>query len=201
MRFPFSVSESLRLLLRFDSAATVRLVRQGSDFVAGGGPVKSSIVREMRSVPRYSVNLPVCVTWRPPGDAQPPLNAITRDISTRGMYVVADAAPAHGDLLEFEIDMALDEATPLVLVRGEGRVVRAERDAEQPSGFAVENVWFRLCEPEQGQALPIDFSALASAVSRSPVGTGRTARNRGLTLVRPPAKDSSDPNSDRGVSK
>ena len=163
--------------------------------------MKSSIVRELRTVPRYSVSLPVCITWRPPGDAQPPLNAMTRDISTRGMYVVADICPAHGDLLEFEIDMALDEETPLVLVRGEGRVVRAERAADQPSGFAVENVWFRLCEPEQGQALPIDFSALASAASRSPLSTARVIRHGGLQVVPPPAKNGSRQDPDRGVSK
>jgi hypothetical protein len=117
------------------------------------------------------------------------------------MYVVADVAPAQGDLLEFEIDMALDEETPLVLVRGEGRVVRSERNAKNEFGFAVENVWFRLCEPEQGQALPIDFRALASAASRSPLKTIGHTRFRGLTVVPPPAKNGSNPNPGRGVSK
>jgi hypothetical protein len=159
--------------------------------------VKSPIVRELRAVPRYSVSLPVCVTWRAPGAPHPLLNAMTRDISTRGMFVVADVEPAAGELLEFEIDMALDESTPLVVVQGEGRVVRTERPSEQSAGFAVHNVWFRLSEPEQGQALPLDFQTLAAAAVRPPRGAGKTARNRGLMIV--PRQVATD--SDQGESK
>ena len=71
------------------------------------------------------------------------------------MFVLSDIEPANGELLEFEIDLALDDETPLVLVRGEGRVIRAERSLDQPAGFAVQNVWFRLCEADQGQAIPL----------------------------------------------
>jgi hypothetical protein len=152
--------------------------------------VKDSVIRELRAVQRYSVSLPVCVTWRAPDRADRPLNGFTRDISTRGMFVVADVEPAEGELLEFEIDLALDEETPLVVVRGEGRVVRTERFAEQPPGFAVHNAWFRLCEPEQGEALPFDFSLLAGALGPAAV-PHPAARHRGLAIVPPqPQKDS-----------
>jgi hypothetical protein len=165
----------------------------------GGDAVKHSVVRELRAVQRYSVSLPVCVTWRAPEGADRPLNGFTRDISTRGMFVFADAEPAEGDLLEFEIDLALDEVTPLVVVRGEGRVVRAERPSEQPAGFAVHNVWFRLCEPEQGQALPLDFQTLAAAAMRPPAGVRKTDRHHGLAIV--PPQVTSDTDSDQGESK
>jgi PilZ domain len=157
--------------------------------------VKDSVVRELRAVQRYSVNLPVCVTWRVPDSPQAPLNCVTRDISTRGMFVVADAEPAEGALLEFEIDLALDEATPLVVVRGEGRVVRTQRSSERvpehPAGFAVHNVWFRLGEPEQGQALPADLQTLAAA-ARPPVSTRKDGRHRGLVVVPPQVKTDSN---------
>ena len=145
--------------------------------------MKNSIAHELRSVQRYSASLPVCLTWRGPNALHPPLNALTRDISTRGMFVIADAEPAEGELLEFEIDLALDEDTPLVVVRGEGRVVRIERSSSQPYGFAVHNVWFQLCEPEQAQTLPLDSRTLATAAVQSPRAPGKTSRNHGLTIV------------------
>jgi hypothetical protein len=135
------------------------------------------------------------VTWRAPGVPQASLNCFTRDISTRGMFVIADAAPAAGALLEFEIDLALDEVTPLVVVHGEGRVVRTQRSSglvpEHPAGFAVHNVWFRLREPEQGQALPADSPAVAAVAGRPPVNLRRNVRHRGLAIVPPQAKTDS----------
>jgi PilZ domain len=154
--------------------------------------VKSSIIRELRAVQRYSVSLPVYVTWRAQGASSPSLNALTRDISTRGMFVVADAEPAAGDLLEFEIDMALDRETPLVVVRGAGRVVRAERSSERAAGFAVHNLWFQLREPEEGEALPLDFQALAHLTGQSPPGAGASFPRHRLTIVPPQVKAGSD---------
>lgn len=162
--------------------------------------MKDSAIRELRAVQRYSVSLPVSVTWRAAGSSQATLNYFTRDISTRGMFVIADAEPADGALLEFEIDLALDEATPLVVVQGEGRVVRTQRSSElvpeHPSGFAVHNVWFRLREPEQGQALPADLRAFAAAM-RPSTGIRTSDRHRGLAIV--PPQGSKD--SDQGESK
>lgn len=108
------------------------------------------------------------------------------------MFVVADVEPSEGDVLEFEIDLGLDEETPLVVVRGEGRVVRIERLSLQSTGFAVHNLWFRLSEPEQGQVLPPDFATLAVAM-RSPQDTGKTVRNRGLAIVPREVVTDSDP--------
>jgi hypothetical protein len=156
--------------------------------------VQDSVVRELRAVQRYKVNLPVCLTRRAPGASRPPLNALTRDISTRGMFVVAETELAEGELLEFEIDMALDEATPLMVVQGEGRVVRTERNSQRATGFAVHNVWFRLREPEQGQALPLDWPAAAGASALFPPRAldAYAARHRGLSIVPRPARTDSD---------
>jgi hypothetical protein len=166
--------------------------------------VKSPIVRELRAVPRYSVSLPVCVTWRDPVAQHPLLNALTRDISTRGMFIIADANPAEGELLEFEIDMALDEETPLVVVQGAGRVVRTERPSRQSAGFAVHNLWFRLREPAQGQAMPLDFQALANPAVQPPLSVGQAVHRRGLAIVPRQVKQvktDSNPDSDQGESK
>ena len=159
--------------------------------------MKQTIVRELRAVPRFSVSLPVCLTSRAFGASQSSLNAYTRDISTRGMFVVASARPAEGDLLEFEIDLALDEASPLVLVHGEGRVVRTERPAGQPAGFAVHNLWFRLREPEQSQALPLDLQAWTAKPAPAPIRFRKPDRHRDLAIV--PSQLEKDP--DRGESQ
>jgi PilZ domain len=149
----------------------------------GEGAMNKPEVRELRAVPRYNVQLPVNVTW-PEADApHPPLQTFTRDISTRGMFVFSDAQPEAGSVLEFKIDMA-DEQTPVVGVRGAGRVVRTERPLHGPSGFAVHNVWFRIGEPGPGRALEesndsAQFVAPISSLLASP----RSTRHRGLTVV------------------
>jgi hypothetical protein len=155
--------------------------------------VKKSVIREMRAVPRYNVQLPVSVSWREPGAVRPPLNALTRDISTRGMFVISDLEPAEGTLLEFEIDMAWDEQTPLVVVRGAGRVVRTEPPMDRPGGFAVHNVWFQLGEPEQAQALPFVTSVPSVSPVHSLFGSPSSKRHRGLAVVRRSAKNSDSP--------
>lgn len=154
--------------------------------------MKESVIRELRAVPRYSVNLPVCVTFRAAGAPQSSLNAFTRDISTRGMFVVANARPAEGDLLQFEIDLALDQASPLVVVQGEGRVVRTERPADQPAGFAVHNLWFRLREPEEGPALPLDLQAFTAKPAPARVSVRKPDRHKGLAIVPPQLQKDTD---------
>jgi hypothetical protein len=110
------------------------------------------------------------------------------------MFVLADSGPIPGELLEFEIDLALDESTPLVLVRGEGRVVRVENQpppSAHSSGFAVHNLWFKLREPEEGQAIPLKSQARTTAVSRPAADVSGRGVHRGLTIV--PRPDKTDP--------
>jgi hypothetical protein len=146
--------------------------------------VKKPVVRELRAVPRYNVQLPVSVTWPDAQATRPPEHTFTRDISTRGMFVFSDLQPEAGSVLEFEIDMAWDEQTPLVVVRGAGRVVRTEEPSHGPGGFGVHNLWFRIGEPEQGRALEefdstVQFVAPIASLFAAPRGT----RHRGLKVV------------------
>jgi PilZ domain len=148
--------------------------------------VKSSVVRELRAVQRFAVTLPVALTWCAPGQPDGAVQGFTRDISTRGMFVLADCDPIPGQLLKFGIDLALDESTPLVLVEGEGRVVRVEDQpppAQHSSGFAVHNVWFKLREPEEGQAIPPDIQARATTILRPGSTMSGQGRHGGLAIV------------------
>jgi hypothetical protein len=153
--------------------------------------VKKPVVRELRAVQRFTVNLPVVLNWRAPGRPNRPVQGFTRDISTRGMFVLSDPGPIPGELLEFEIDLALDESAPLILVEGEGRVVRVESQpppSAHPSGFAVHNLWFKLREPEEGQAIAPKVQARAAADVRVSAQAGG---RRGLAIVPRPDKAAS----------
>jgi len=149
--------------------------------------VKISTVRDLRAVERFAVNLPVVLNWRAAGRPDRSIRGVTRDISTRGMFVLADTRPFQGELLDFEIDLAFDESSPLVLVEGEGRVVRVEGQstpAAHRSGFAVHNLWFKLREPEEGQAIAPAIPTRPAAKARGQVGPRR------LSIV--PAKHKPD---------
>jgi hypothetical protein len=138
----------------------------------------------MRAVPRHNVQLPVRVTWREADAFRPSLNSLTRDISTRGMFIIADLEPSEGALLEFEIDMAEaeDTQTPLPIVRGAGRVVRTERPVNGRGGFAVHNLWFQLSEPEKWQELPF-ASSMQSVPSKAHLLNSRNLTPRRVTVV------------------
>jgi PilZ domain len=155
--------------------------------------VKSSVIRELRAVQRFEVSLPVTLNWRSPGAADRPQRAFTRDISTRGMFVLAGGELAEGEVLEFEIDLALDDSTPLVLVEGEGRVVRVERpqpSAESACGFAVHNLWFKLREPDFGEAIAREVSGRLAASPRAGANPAEPNRRARLHIVpQPPRTD------------
>jgi hypothetical protein len=110
------------------------------------------------------------------------------------MFVLAPTGPHQGELLEFEIDMALDEFSPLMLVQGEGRVVRVERPApaSQFTGFAVHNVWFKLREPEVGEALPAGSRVQTAAVARTVARSDEQKFSRRLTIAWPQPKSLPD---------
>ena len=163
--------------------------------------MKKTSIRELRAVPRYNVRLPVCVTWRDADEHRPLLNTLTRDISTRGMFVLSELEPAEGRLLEFEIDMAWDQQTPLVVVRGAGRVVRSERALNGAGGFAVHNLWFRISEPEEGQALQLDSPAKSASPVPPLFGAAGATKRHGLTVVRPASTQDSNSTSDPGEMK
>ena len=134
--------------------------------------MKSPVVRELRAVERFTVNLPVHLSWRAAGLPDRQVRGFTKDISTRGMFVLSRTGPRQGELLDFAIEMALDEFSPLMLVEGEGRVVRVERPApaSRLAGFAVHNLWFKLREPEADEALPTKTRAQAGRVVRAAKG-------------------------------
>ncbi len=138
--------------------------------------MKSTVVRELRAVQRFRIELPVVLTASLDRSNQP-FEAVTRDISTRGMFVISPIPVAEGQIVEFEIDLSWDHLTPLVLVQGEGRVVRTGCDPESSAaGFAVHNLWFKLRPPAQGQAIPADDISSGVPLSPDPAARAQAPR-------------------------
>ena len=152
--------------------------------------MKKAVVRELRAVQRFAVTLPVRLSWQSAGQPGRQVQGLTRDISTRGMLVLARTGPRQGDLLEFEIEMALDDSSPQMLVHGEGRVLRIERPAIDSwfTGFAVHNLWFRMREPKPGGARPAAKPAQTGAVPATVTCIDERDSPRRLTVARPDAK-------------
>ncbi len=108
---------------------------------------------ERRSTIRYSLQLPVRFTWKDEhGTAREGLGR-TRDISTKGSFVIADTWPAQGSKVEMKIALPRVPSafrTLQVHVEGHvGRVMRAQEDWPY-SGFAVRNHKFVLREADGG---------------------------------------------------
>jgi hypothetical protein len=157
--------------------------------VSGAYVVKTSVVRELRAVQRFAVSLPVEMSWQSAGRPARQVQGFTRDISTRGMLVLARGGPRQGELLKFEIEMALDDSSPRMLVQGEGRVVRVERPAIDSwiTGFAVQNLWFRMREPKLAGALPAG-KPVRAGVTATVTRIDERDLPRRWTVARPNAK-------------
>jgi hypothetical protein len=115
----------------------------------------NSSVRELRAAERFRLKLPVSLTWQVRKKQDQYGHGFTRDISTRGMFVLARTCPPMGKPLRFEINLALN-GSAAIRVEGRGRVIRVERTASKATitGFAVVNLWFRMGEPRKASATP-----------------------------------------------
>jgi hypothetical protein len=91
-----------------------------------------------RKAKRYSLSAPVAFWWeRVPGIMQRS-GGNSLDISSQGVFVVAELAPPPGVPLKVEVYLPSANGGPKSLqLHGEGRVVRVGRSGAE-SGFAVE---------------------------------------------------------------
>lgn len=88
---------------------------------------------ERRTARRYDLSLPVVVR-APGGGKAVPQKGRTRDVSTRGVYLLLDRAVSENS--DFDLTMALPTEVaggPGVFVRAVGKVVRTEEWTEEGS--------------------------------------------------------------------
>jgi hypothetical protein len=93
---------------------------------------------EMRKAVRYRLQLPVLFSWSDSEGKVKKSGGFTRDISTRGLYIVAETSPRAGAALECEVLLPISKNTRLGGVRlvAMGNVVRSGGGNEH-HGFAV----------------------------------------------------------------
>jgi len=101
--------------------------------------------RQAREGARYALSLPVAFAWKDDKNAWQRGAGLTRDISTRGAFILVPEPPPSGATLEIEAYLPWGPDSLPACIFGKGRVVRAEpwRDAHA-RGFAVDAVRFVL---------------------------------------------------------
>jgi len=115
----------------------------------------SDELRELRAAERFQLRLPVNFSWPLRGQQTQTGEGLTRDISSRGLFVSAQNGPRIGANLRFEFNLTPDDVSSAVQVEGKGRVVRVEHGLlkHRITGFAVRNLSFTVREP-QTEILP-----------------------------------------------
>jgi hypothetical protein len=119
----------------------------------------SDALRELRAAERFQLRLPVNFSWPLRGQKTQTSEGLTRDISSRGLFVSARNGPRIGASLRFEFNLTPDDASSAVQVEGKGRVVRVEHGAlkHRITGFAIRNLSFTVRE-RQTEILPSEPS-------------------------------------------
>ena len=86
---------------------------------------------------RYPLRVRVTCRWKNGDGLRCSCIGLTRDISTRGLYVFAADPPPPGTTVKLEILLPQpEEGTRVLCLRAEGHVARSERNSAS-SGFAV----------------------------------------------------------------
>ena len=107
---------------------------------------------ELRKARRYQLNAPVLFSCQRSGGKLQVSEGVSRDISMRGIFVLAADAPAVGAHIELDAYLpAVSGQGRTVKLHAEGRVLRVEVQGAPATGFAAE-VSFQP-EPESGDTI------------------------------------------------
>lgn len=147
---------SPRAHLRYPPSCLLRIERlpsslpehRGPKMLRAGARMTSDVLRELRAAERFQLRLPVNFSWPLRGQQTQTGEGLTRDISSRGLFVSARNGPRIGASLRFEFNLAPDDLSSAVQVEGKGQVVRVEHGPlkQRITGFAVRNLSFTVRE-------------------------------------------------------
>ena len=94
---------------------------------------------DLRKAKRYPLSALVLFCWKRVDGILQEGEGTTRDISIRGVFIVAQSPPPPGVLLELDVYLSSLSGTPKsVQLHGEGKVIRVSGRQEPEPGFAVE---------------------------------------------------------------
>lgn len=107
---------------------------------------------ELRKAKRYQLNAPVLFSCQRSGGKLLVSEGVSRDISMRGIFVLAADAPAVGMYIELDAYLPASSGQGrTVKLHAEGRVLRVEAQGGPATGFAAE-VFFQ-SEPQSGDTI------------------------------------------------
>lgn len=94
---------------------------------------------ELRKTKRYRLSAPAFYCWERADGILQEAQGMTRDMSSRGVFILAESLPPPGAHLELKVYLpSLSGARRSVQLNGEGTVLRAGRAEVGQSGFAAE---------------------------------------------------------------
>lgn len=97
---------------------------------------------ELRKARRYCLSAPAFYCWERADGTLQEEQGITRDISHRGVFILAKELPPAGANLELNVYLPSIRGTPRsVQLNGEGTVVRVGTSEVGQSGFAAEVIF------------------------------------------------------------
>jgi len=93
---------------------------------------------ELRRATRYRLNAPAFYWWESADGTLQEAQGITRDISDRGVFILAKQLPPAGARVEVDVHLpAVSTAARSAQLHGEGTVLRTCEAAAKEAGFAA----------------------------------------------------------------
>jgi len=101
---------------------------------------------ELRKATRYRLNAPAFYWWESADGTLQEAQGITRDISDRGVFILAKQLPPPGVRVEVDVHLpAVSTAARSAQLHGEGIVLRTCEAEAKESGFAAAVVFHAEC--------------------------------------------------------
>jgi hypothetical protein len=98
---------------------------------------------ELRKSKRYRLSAHAVFCWESSNGILEERAGTTRDICSTGSFIVADSAPPRNAQVQINVYFPsfLGRADTTVELRGEGKIVRVERQGSSVKGFAAELIF------------------------------------------------------------
>jgi hypothetical protein len=96
---------------------------------------------ELRKTNRYALRARACLSWEGTGGLEES-EGLTRDISSRGVFISCEAVPPLGAHLELDVYLPSPSGSlSSAQLHGEGTVLRVEQETAAGKGFAAEVIF------------------------------------------------------------
>lgn len=109
---------------------------------AGNQRLRPGAAMELRKGKRFNLAAPAFFCWERSDGTLQDNQGTTRDISSRGVFVICSSSPPLGAHVELEVYLPARNGMPrAVQLHGEGEVLRVDRDGDRAKGFAAEVIF------------------------------------------------------------